>query len=64
MPTIFCRRVEAESCATGDIRNTHCIVPTPIATISESITLSRSRPGFRSRIRRSSPPTRHGYTNR
>ena len=57
IPTSFCRTVEAESCATGDIRKTHGIVPTPIATIIESMRLSRSRPGLRRRISSTRPPT-------
>ena len=46
--------------AMGDIRNTHEIVPIPIATISESIKPSRSRPGLRRCTISRTPAIRHG----
>jgi hypothetical protein len=60
IPTSFWSSVDWLSAAVGDIRKTHETTPIPIATISESMKLSRSRPGLRLRTSQSSPAIRQG----
>ena len=64
MLTSFCGSVDSVSFAVGAMRNTHEITPMPIATMSESMTLSRSRPGFRLRTMSRMPAISGGYTDR
>ena len=64
MDTIFSRADSDVSCTYGEIKNTHERVPTPIATIAESIRLPRSRPALRWRTISRTPVTRQGYTAR